>query len=161
MDSCPVCYESMENVSTVTIPCNHTVCLSCVMMMNRFNINNCPLCRETILSDEHFQEEPQIIPNYDINITDNTDDNYTNINDQNVNIIPFENENIELNDNNINFDLDIINIMSNDIINNIINLDNNTLQSIFNNNNTPQDIIEITNMVSNNNILSNNNTIIL
>ena len=127
--------------------------------MRAYNNNSCPLCREQILSNEELgiihEEEQNIIPNYDINIiTDNTDDNYTtiNMNDQNVNVIPYENENIELNDNIINLDIDIINNISNEIINDIINLDNNMLENIFNNNNSPQDVIDITNMISNNNL---------
>lgn len=174
MPACPICYEDMETRTTVTTVCNHTFCLSCVMMMRSYNNNNsCPLCRGDILSTEELISENEIVPvftaNHSVNIiVDNTDNNIfdntneienmndLNMNDLNINVIPNEDElNIDLDDNIINLDIDIINNIIND---DIINLDNNTLSTIFSNNNyTPNNFLDIINIINYNNLNTFNN----
>jgi hypothetical protein len=46
MDECPICYESMQQMLTVAIPCSatvsHRLCLKCFIHLEK---KECPLCR--------------------------------------------------------------------------------------------------------------------
>lgn len=50
---CFVCFETMENISTVTLMCKHVVCLKC--MIQQMNVKNeCPMCRGEVLKTNDY-----------------------------------------------------------------------------------------------------------
>ncbi len=39
---CPICYEHDKNIFYVKLPCNHSLCLSCLVSLEK---RSCPVCR--------------------------------------------------------------------------------------------------------------------
>tara|TARA_B110000285_G_C14890515_1_gene498313 strand:- start:456 stop:776 length:321 start_codon:yes stop_codon:yes gene_type:complete len=51
INQCAICYESMDNKSTVKTNCNHTFCLDCVIKNKNNNKHTgklCGICRSNI-----------------------------------------------------------------------------------------------------------------
>ena len=44
-DECPVCLDNLNTKIKVTLPCNHSMCITCLFQMTQLS---CPCCRESI-----------------------------------------------------------------------------------------------------------------
>tara|TARA_B100001093_G_C26433861_1_gene845196 strand:+ start:39 stop:365 length:327 start_codon:yes stop_codon:yes gene_type:complete len=50
---CFVCFETMENTSTVTLMCKHVACLKCMIQQMKIK-NECPMCRGEALKTNDY-----------------------------------------------------------------------------------------------------------
>jgi len=53
-ESCPICFEELENITKTVTPCGHFVCGTCVKKIFKANHEklNCPICRQEFESEE-------------------------------------------------------------------------------------------------------------
>ena len=56
-DNCPICFESLENVTVCTTKCNHKYCTPCFIrhMSNPKSNGSCPLCRNDLMDKALFE----------------------------------------------------------------------------------------------------------
>lgn len=52
-DNCPICFESLEDVTVCTTKCNHKYCAPCFIrhMSNPKSNGSCPLCRNDLMDE--------------------------------------------------------------------------------------------------------------
>lgn len=44
-NTCPICYDILVPIETITLGCNHRICRSCISTWYRTGVTSCPCCR--------------------------------------------------------------------------------------------------------------------
>ena len=61
METCPICFDVMNDESISTINCNHSFCNSCIEKLIDKKKNICPLCRGEIKEFYNKDERTKVI----------------------------------------------------------------------------------------------------
>jgi len=48
---CPICYETLQNTQTITLPCAHMLCVKCCFHCLIEGVEKCPICRDLKLQE--------------------------------------------------------------------------------------------------------------
>lgn len=75
---CPICYEQIKNVITLSCQGKHIICKSCFHKLEEHNKNTCPMCREVLneikVKDKSLSALREMINQLIIDISDNLSD---------------------------------------------------------------------------------------
>lgn len=50
-NECPICYETLQNTQTITLPCAHMLCAKCCFHCLIEGVEKCPICRDLKLQE--------------------------------------------------------------------------------------------------------------